>query len=154
MTYHYETQCIPTPLAWFAHQLPVWWQKLSVVGTFVIEIAVPVLFFSPLRRLRLGAFYTQVNRTRSAHFYLTYTAQSKADKSCVPLPAQVLLQVLIILSGNYNFFNLLTLALCLSLLDDQHVYFWLCRRDKLKDQINGKKLQRWLLMPEEQHHHP
>uniref|UniRef100_A0A667Z6G6 Lipase maturation factor n=1 Tax=Myripristis murdjan TaxID=586833 RepID=A0A667Z6G6_9TELE len=96
LTYHYETQCIPTPLAWFAQQLPVWWQKLSVVGTFVIEIAVPFLFFSPLRRLRLGAFYLQV-----------------------------LLQVLIILSGNYNFFNLLTLALCLSLLDDQHVHFCL-----------------------------
>lgn len=60
LTYHYETQCIPTPLAWFAHQLPVWWQKLSVVGTFVIEIAVPLLFFSPLRRLRIGAFYLQV----------------------------------------------------------------------------------------------
>lgn len=41
---------------------------------------------------------------------------------------QVLLQVLIILSGNYNFFNLLTLALCLSLLDDQHVHFWLRKR--------------------------
>ncbi|XP_053742845.1 lipase maturation factor 2a [Synchiropus splendidus] len=96
LTYHYETQCIPTPPAWFAHQLPVWWQKLSVVGAFVIEIAAPLLFFSPLRRLRLGAFYLQV-----------------------------LLQVLIIVTGNYNFFNLLTLTLCLSLLDDQHVYFWL-----------------------------
>ncbi|CAI5664347.1 unnamed protein product [Oreochromis niloticus] len=63
LTYHYETQCIPTPLAWFAHQLPVWWQKLSVVGAFVIEIAVPFLFFSPLRRLRLGAFYLQAYKT-------------------------------------------------------------------------------------------
>lgn len=41
---------------------------------------------------------------------------------------QVLLQVLIILSGNYNFFNLLTLTLCLSLLDDQHIHFWLRKR--------------------------
>ncbi|XP_051512091.1 lipase maturation factor 2a [Myxocyprinus asiaticus] len=98
LTYHYETQCIPTPLAWFAHQLPVWFQKLSVVGTFVIEIAVPFLFFSPIRRHRLTAFYMQV-----------------------------LLQVLIILSGNYNFFNILTITLCLSLLDDQHVNFWLRR---------------------------
>uniref|UniRef100_A0A671VLU4 Lipase maturation factor n=1 Tax=Sparus aurata TaxID=8175 RepID=A0A671VLU4_SPAAU len=101
LTYHYETQCIPTPLAWFAHQFPVWWQKLSVMGTYIIEIAVPLLFFSPLRRLRLGSFYLQV-----------------------------LLQVLIILTGNYNFFNLLTLTLCLSLLDDQHVHSklwsWLC----------------------------
>lgn len=38
----------------------MWWQKLSVVGTFVIEIMVPPLFFSPFRRLRLGAFYMQV----------------------------------------------------------------------------------------------
>ncbi|XP_075998220.1 lipase maturation factor 2a [Genypterus blacodes] len=113
MTYHYETQCIPTPLAWFAHQLPVWWQKLSVVGAFFIEIAVPVLFFSPLRRLRLGAFYMQV-----------------------------MLQVLIILSGNYNFFNLLTLALCLSLLDDQHVNFWLRKAEKTGN--NDSRLWSWL----------
>uniref|UniRef100_A0A8C7S9T0 Lipase maturation factor n=1 Tax=Oncorhynchus mykiss TaxID=8022 RepID=A0A8C7S9T0_ONCMY len=99
LTYHYETQCIPTPLAWFAHQLPVWWHKLSVVATFTIEIAAPFLFLSPLRRLRLGAFYMQV-----------------------------VLQVLIILSGNYNFFNLLTLTMCLSLLDDEHIYFWLRKK--------------------------
>uniref|UniRef100_A0A8C9X7G3 Lipase maturation factor n=1 Tax=Sander lucioperca TaxID=283035 RepID=A0A8C9X7G3_SANLU len=105
LTYHYETQCIPTPLAWFALQLPVWWHKFSVVGTFIIEIAAPLLFFSPLRRLRLGAFYLQV-----------------------------LLQVLIILTGNYNFFNLLTLALCLSLLDDQHVHF--CLKISLNNKVS------------------
>uniref|UniRef100_A0A671VTN3 Lipase maturation factor n=1 Tax=Sparus aurata TaxID=8175 RepID=A0A671VTN3_SPAAU len=110
LTYHYETQCIPTPLAWFAHQFPVWWQKLSVMGTYIIEIAVPLLFFSPLRRLRLGSFYLQV-----------------------------LLQVLIILTGNYNFFNLLTLTLCLSLLDDQHVRFWLRKADNI-----NSKLWSWL----------
>ncbi|KAM4676298.1 lipase maturation factor 2 [Discoglossus pictus] len=90
LTYHYETQCIPTPAAWFAHQLPVCFQKFSVVATYVIEIGVPWLFFLPSRRLRLFSFY-----------------------------AQVLLQVLIIITGNYNFFNLLTIVLCFSLLDDQ-----------------------------------
>lgn len=34
---------------------------------------------------------------------------------------QVLLQVLIIVTGNYNFFNLLTLVLTTALLDDQHL---------------------------------
>ncbi|XP_054426450.1 lipase maturation factor 2 [Pteronotus mesoamericanus] len=92
LTYHYETQCLPTPAAWFAHHLPVWLHKLSVVATFLIEIAVPPLFFSPARRLRLAAFYSQV-----------------------------LLQVLIILTGNYNFFNLLTLVLTTALLDDEHL---------------------------------
>ncbi|KAM6303014.1 lipase maturation factor 2 [Podargus strigoides] len=96
LTYHYETQCIPTPAAWFAHQLPVWFQKLSVVGTYIIEIAVPILFFAPIRRLRLFAFYSQV-----------------------------LLQALIILTGNYNFFNALTLVLASSLLDQEHLGGWL-----------------------------
>uniref|UniRef100_A0A8C5PYW2 Lipase maturation factor n=1 Tax=Leptobrachium leishanense TaxID=445787 RepID=A0A8C5PYW2_9ANUR len=91
LTYHYETQCIPTPAAWFAHQLPVWFQKLSVVATYFIEIGVPWLFFLPFRRLRIFSFY-----------------------------CQVLLQILIILTGNYNFFNLLTIVVCLPLLDDQH----------------------------------
>ncbi|XP_074024081.1 lipase maturation factor 2 [Numenius arquata] len=98
LTYHYETQCIPTPVAWFAHQLPVWFQKFSVVATYVIEIAVPLLFFAPIRRLRLFAFYSQV-----------------------------LLQVLIILTGNYNFFNMLTIVLAFSLLDEEHVGRWLGR---------------------------
>nr|XP_014130589.2 lipase maturation factor 2 [Zonotrichia albicollis] len=98
LTYHYETQCIPTPGAWLAHQLPVWFQKLSVVATYVIEVAVPVLFFAPLRRLRLFAFY-----------------------------CQVLLQLLIILTGNYNFFNVLTIVLAFSLLDEEHVGRWLGR---------------------------
>ncbi|KAM9312656.1 lipase maturation factor 2 [Gastrophryne carolinensis] len=102
LTYHYETQCIPTPAAWYAHQLPVWIQKLSVVATYVIEMGVPWLFFLPSRRLRLFSFYSQA-----------------------------LLQVLIILTGNYNFFNLLTLVLCFSLLDDQH----------LKSEPKGKKVQ-------------
>nr|KAF6398933.1 lipase maturation factor 2 [Molossus molossus] len=92
LTYHYETQCLPTPASWFAHHLPVWLHKLSVVATFLIEIAVPPLFFAPVRRLRLAAFY-----------------------------AQVLLQVLIIITGNYNFFNLLTLVLTTALLDDKHL---------------------------------
>lgn len=60
LTYHYETQCLPTPAAWFAHHLPVWLHKLSVVATFLIEIAVPPLFFAPVRRLRLAAFCSQV----------------------------------------------------------------------------------------------
>ncbi|MDH3403278.1 MAG: lipase maturation factor family protein [Acidobacteriota bacterium] len=88
LTYHYETQCLPTAIAWYAHQLPPWFQKASVLGVFAIEIAVPFLIFTS-RRLRLAAFF--------------------------PL---VFLQLLIAWTGNYNFFNLLSIALCLMLLDD------------------------------------
>lgn len=81
LTYHYETQCIPTPLAWFAHQLPVWWHKLSVVATFAIEIAAPFLFLSPLRRLRLGAFYMQVRLTL---YVVAFCHQQFGDLVCLP----------------------------------------------------------------------
>ncbi|XP_078409286.1 lipase maturation factor 2a [Cetorhinus maximus] len=108
LTYHYETQCIPTAAAWFAHQLPSWFQKFSVVIVFVLEIVVPLLFFAPNRRLRLFAFYTQI-----------------------------LLQVLIIITGNYNFFNLLTIVLGFSLLDDQHAQFWHRRGKKQHPESPG-----------------
>ncbi|CAH8486749.1 unnamed protein product [Dicrocoelium dendriticum] len=87
--WHYQSQCIPTPLAWYFHHLPGWFHSLSVASTFIIEILVPLLFFVPLKPVRLFCFYSQV-----------------------------LLQVFIILTGNYNFFNLLTIALCYSLLTD------------------------------------
>jgi len=91
---HFESQCIPTPLAWYFHQMPSWFLKLSVVATYVIEIAVPFLFFSPVRSLKMFAFWSQI-----------------------------MLQMLIVLTGNYNFFNLLTITLCVSLLDDQCFLF-------------------------------
>ncbi|XP_064599666.1 lipase maturation factor 2-like isoform X2 [Liolophura sinensis] len=90
LVYHFETQCIPTPAAWFWSQFPTWLLKLSVVITYFIEIPLPFLFFAPVRCLRLFAFWMQV-----------------------------LLQVLIMITGNYNFFNLLTIVLCFSLLDDE-----------------------------------
>jgi len=57
---HTYSQCIPTPMAWYAHQLPEWFQKLCVIGTYFIEIAAPVLFFLPVRSLRLLGFWSQV----------------------------------------------------------------------------------------------
>ncbi|XP_033645655.1 lipase maturation factor 2-like [Asterias rubens] len=90
MDWHYESQCIPTSLAWYAHQIPQWFQKLSVAAVYAIECGTPFLFVSPIRNLRLFSFYSQI-----------------------------LLQVLIVATGNYNFFNLLTITLCISLLDDR-----------------------------------
>ncbi|CAI9730487.1 Hypothetical predicted protein [Octopus vulgaris] len=89
LNYHFESQCIPTQLAWFTHHLPNWLLRISVTLTYVIEIFLPFLFFSSIRHLRMLSFY-----------------------------AQVLLQIMIILTGNYNFFNLLTITLCISLVDD------------------------------------
>ncbi|MFB6294379.1 MAG: lipase maturation factor family protein, partial [Candidatus Nanohaloarchaea archaeon] len=91
LTYHYQTQPLPNPVSWFAHHLPTWFHKLSALGTFGIELVVPFFIFAP-RRLRIRAAY--------------------------PL---LLLQVLIMATGNYGAFNLLAVALTLLLFDDAHL---------------------------------
>jgi len=89
LLHHYETQPLPTWIAWHVHQFPLWFQKVSAVFMFIIELAVPFFIFSP-RKLRLWAY-----------------------------SILILFQLAIILTGNYCFFNLLTIVLCLALLDDQ-----------------------------------
>ncbi len=91
LTVHYETQPLPTWIGWYAHQLPLSAQQACCAIMFGIELIVPFLVFLS-GRWRVFAF-----------FWL------------------VLLQVLIALTGNYTFFNLLTVALCLVLLDDGHL---------------------------------
>ena len=88
LRYHYWTQPLPTWTSWYANLAPHWFQSISTAGVFFIEVFVPLLFFAP-RRLRLSA--------------------------CA---LTVLLQLLIAATGNYGFFNLLTIVLCISLLDD------------------------------------
>jgi lipase maturation factor 1 len=88
LAFHYETQPLPTWIGWYAFHLPLWIQQACAAFMFGIELLVPFLIFAP-RRLRQAACW-----------------------------ALLLLQVLIFLTGNYCFFNLLTMALCLLLLDD------------------------------------
>jgi hypothetical protein len=88
LRYHYWTQPLPTWTSWYATLAPNWFQSISTAGVFFIEVFVPLLFFAP-RRLRLSA--------------------------CA---LTVLLQLLIAATGNYGFFNLLTIVLCIVLLDD------------------------------------
>ena len=91
LDFHYETQPIPTWVSWYAHNTPDWFGVLSVGVMFVIELAVPFVIFVPAR----------FRRVRVA--------------GCGLL---CLLQGLIAVTGNYGFFNLLTVVLYLSLLDD------------------------------------
>jgi hypothetical protein len=91
LTFHYETQPLPTSVAWFVHQLPAWWHRASCAGLFTIELLAPFCLFGP-RRLRHRAVLLLVT-----------------------------LMGAIALTGNYTYFNLLTVALCLFSLDDA---FW------------------------------
>ena len=38
LTFHYWTQPLPNPIAWYANLLPLWFQKLSCFLMFVVEL--------------------------------------------------------------------------------------------------------------------
>ncbi|MBI5365732.1 MAG: lipase maturation factor family protein [Planctomycetes bacterium] len=105
LTCHYQTQPLPTWTSWYAHHLSPGFHRFSAMAMFVIEIGFPFGIFGP-RRLRLVA--------------------------CAGL---VFLQLLILASGNYGFFNLLALTLCVPLLDDGVLTAWLPRR--LRERLAG-----------------
>lgn len=88
LTYHYETQPLAPWTAWYAHHLPLWFHKMSIVLMFVAELAAPLVLFAP-RRLRHAACAIIVG-----------------------------LMAVIGATGNYNFFNLLTVVLCVAVVDD------------------------------------
>lgn len=88
LRYHFETQPIPTWTSWYAHHSPPWMLATSCAIMFFIEAIVPLLYFLP-------------RRTRMLGFWLT-----------------VLLQVNIMATGNYGFFNPLAIVLAVTLLDD------------------------------------
>jgi predicted DCC family thiol-disulfide oxidoreductase YuxK len=93
LQYHFWTQPLPTPLAWYAAQLPDWLLSALTGLTLVVELVVVFMIFLPRR-----------------------------PRAIVGILA-LLFQLGITLTGNYNFFNLLTMLLCLFLFDDQQ----LCR---------------------------
>ena len=98
MSFHYHTQPLPTVLAWYAEKIPDWFQRDSTLVVLVIELGMPFLIFAPRRMRMFGAAFIMG------------------------------LQVLILLTGNYGFFNILTLALCLFLFDDRALRRFIPRR--------------------------
>jgi predicted DCC family thiol-disulfide oxidoreductase YuxK len=91
MRYHYETQPLPTWIGWYFFHLPPWFQTLSCGVVFLAELLIPFLIFTP-RRVRLVGFW-----------------------------GIIVFQLLIAITGNYGFFNLLAIVLCCVLPDDA---FW------------------------------
>ncbi len=101
--YHFETQPLPTPLGWLAYQLP---SKLLVAATgimYLIELGAPFLIFAG-RKARVAAAVSFV-----------------------------LLQAGIAITGNYCYFNFLTMLLCLPLLDDDFLASFRIRRGRPSD---------------------
>jgi predicted DCC family thiol-disulfide oxidoreductase YuxK len=88
LNFHFETQPLPTWIGWYAHQFPAWIHWTDVKVMFLIELVVPFLIFFPRRPRQFACL------------------------------AVLALQLFILLTGNYCFFNLLTMVLCITLLDD------------------------------------
>jgi predicted DCC family thiol-disulfide oxidoreductase YuxK len=88
LDYHFFTQPLPSPLAYYAAQLPHWLLAAGTAAALIIELVAVALIFLPRRPRRLAAALV------------------------------IGFQVLIMLTGSYNWFNLLSILLCLFLLDD------------------------------------
>jgi hypothetical protein len=88
LDHHFATQPLPLWTAWYAHFSPHWLLRAATGSMFAIELVAPFLIAAPRRWRHAGAW------------------------------ALIALQVGIIATGNFAFFNLLTLALCMLLFDD------------------------------------
>lgn len=106
LTYYFNTEPLPTSLAWYAHQLPDYLLKIGTGFALLIELIISFLIFFP-RRIRFFAGFSIL-----------------------------LLQFTILITGNYNFFNILTILLCLVLFDDQAI-----------KSIIPTKAVNWILLP-------
>jgi predicted DCC family thiol-disulfide oxidoreductase YuxK len=88
LSYHFLTQPLPTPLAWYAARLPSGVLVFLTGFTFFVELILPFLIFLP-RRPRMVA---------ASGFLLLLGG--------------------ITLTGNYNWFDLQAMVICLLLFDD------------------------------------
>ncbi len=86
---HYMTQPLPGPLSYFAYHLPMWVHKLSTAGTLIMECGVPFMFFAS-DPWRSGAGVLLIG-----------------------------FQLLIILTGNFAFFNWVGIAMACLLISNQ-----------------------------------
>ncbi len=88
LDFHFETECLPHAVAWYANQMPAWFSRVNCVLMFAIELVVPFFILGPGRIRHIAAL------------------------------AMMSLQAVIIATGNFAFFNWLTIVLCLPLLSD------------------------------------
>ncbi|XP_072610303.1 lipase maturation factor 1 isoform X2 [Vulpes vulpes] len=93
MDFHYETQPVPNPAAYFLHQSPWWVHRGETLGNHFVELVVPFFIFLGRRMCVLhGAL-------------------------------QILFQVILIISGNLSFLNWLTMVPSVACFDDATLGF-------------------------------
>lgn len=107
MKYFWVNQPSPTPISLFLYNLPLEFHKAITFITLILELAIPLLVL--LNR-----------KSRIVSFYLS-----------------LFLSILIHLSGNFAFFNILTALIGIWCLDDNHFSTFLPSK---KENINNKFL--------------
>ena len=88
---YFESQPLPHIGAWYAHQLPEWLLSTATALVLFAELVVPFFIFLPRKFRIFAALFT------------------------------IIIQLGIVATSNHNWINLLTIALCLFLLDDRFV---------------------------------
>ncbi|CAF0703866.1 membrane hypothetical protein [Candidatus Methylacidithermus pantelleriae] len=89
LSYHYLTQPIPTPPAWYLAQAPLWFHRMCTFWVLCTELAAPCLLWMGRRARLFGVL------------------------GCASL------QLAMMVIGNYAFFNWLALVLCLPSVGEQ-----------------------------------
>ncbi|XP_044089534.1 lipase maturation factor 1 [Neovison vison] len=93
MDFHYETQPVPNPVAYFLHQSPWWVHRFETLSNHFLELVVPFFLFLGRRMCTLhGAL-------------------------------QILFQAVLIISGNLSFLNWLTMVPSVACFDDATLAF-------------------------------
>ncbi|KAM6079590.1 lipase maturation factor 1 isoform 1-T1 [Theristicus caerulescens] len=112
MDYHYETQPVPNPIAYFMHRSPWWFHQFETLVNHFIELVVPFFLF-------LG------RRMCIVHGLL-----------------QILFQVLLIISGNLSFLNWLTIVPSIACFDDVSLGFlFSSKRGGVKERVAQMQLK-------------
>jgi hypothetical protein len=91
MEYHHETQPLPNPLSWFAHNAPRWWHRLEALGNFAVQLILPFGLFLP---------------------------QPFASLAAVLMIAT---QLYLVLTGNYSWLNWVTIIAIVAGISDSSV---------------------------------
>lgn len=91
MTFHYMTQPIPSWTAWHAHHWPEWFHHFSIWPMYFVELVLP-----------FAVFFGRFGRLAAAAGFIG-------------------LMVLVLSTGNYTYFNWLTIVVSLPLVHDR---FW------------------------------
>ncbi|XP_030728103.2 lipase maturation factor 1 isoform X3 [Lagenorhynchus albirostris] len=93
MDFHYETQPVPNPMAYFLHHSPWWFHRFETLSNHFLELVVPFFVFLGRQMCILhGAL-------------------------------QILFQMVLIISGNLSFLNWLTIVPSLACFDDATLGF-------------------------------